>query len=150
MDRTGGLQGGWLYLTVDAMKRMLVFLLVCFSGAAWAQQGIFELLAPKEFIELVYTRPEAVLLDLRTPDELKEEGIIRGATHLDYFQRDFEDRVSKLDKSKTYFVYCAGGGRSGETLELMKKAGFKEVYDLKGGVTAWKRAGLPLERKSDR
>lgn len=132
------------------MKRTVLVLLVCFSGTAWAQQGAFELLAPAEFIELFHTRPDAVLLDLRTPDELKEEGIIKGAAHLDYFQKDFEDRIRQLDKSKTYFVYCAGGGRSGETLELMKKSGFKEVYDLRGGITAWKRAGLPLEKRSDR
>ena len=54
---------------------------------------------------------KVVVLDVRTPKEFKE-GHIPGATNIDFTTPDFEKRIGKLDKSKTYLVHCASGGRS--------------------------------------
>jgi len=98
-------------------------------------------LAPQEFKLTYAATPGAVLLDVRTPEEVAE-GIIPGARVLDFKATDFDQQIDSLDKSKTYFVYCASGGRSGKTVDLMKTKGFENVYGLDGGMGAWKAEGL--------
>lgn len=90
---------------------------------------------------------KGVLIDLRTDDELKNKGFIKGATQIDYLKKDAEDRISKLDRKKTYLIYCAGGGRSGECAELMVKLQFKQVINLEKGFDDWKKKGFAIESK---
>lgn len=80
--------------------------------------------------------PGIVLLDVRTPEETAE-GMIEGAGQLDFEAANFEAEVDKLDKSKTYLIYCRSGNRSGQACELMAEKGFKSLYNLKGGYIAW-------------
>lgn len=83
------------------------------------------------------------LVDVRTPQEWGT-GHIDGALHIDWFDDDFKVRVAKLDKEKPVRLYCAAGGRSEEAREVMREMGFKDVKDLDGGISAWKKAGAPL------
>ncbi|MBO7180215.1 MAG: rhodanese-like domain-containing protein, partial [Bacteroidales bacterium] len=48
-----------------------------------------------------------------------------------------------LDKSKTYYLYCRSGRRSNQAANRMLKEGFK-VFDMKGGIIEWQKAGLPI------
>lgn len=84
----------------------------------------------------------AQLLDVRTPEEWNE-GIIEGAIMANVFDADFEAQLAKLDKGKPVAVYCKSGGRSGQAMAKMHELGFKEVYNLNGGIGAWKGAGQP-------
>ena len=84
----------------------------------------------------------AQLLDVRTPEEWSE-GIIEGATLANIYDADFDAKLAKLDKTKPVAVYCKSGGRSGEAMAKMQKMGFKEVYNLKGGIGAWNGANKP-------
>jgi rhodanese-related sulfurtransferase len=83
-----------------------------------------------------------VLIDLRTSDEIKSKGMIKGAKQLDYLAKDSENQIGQLDRKKPYLIYCAGGGRSSECAELMQKLGFIEVVNLEKGYDDWKRKGL--------
>jgi phage shock protein E len=82
-----------------------------------------------EFKGVMDSLKDEILVDLRTPEELKQ-GKIPGAMVIDYFGADFEPALQKLNKNKVYLLYCAGGGRSGDTAELMSKMGFKKVYKI--------------------
>lgn len=84
----------------------------------------------------------AQLLDVRTPGEWNE-GVIEDATLMNFYEEDFKDRVAKLDKDKPVAVYCKSGGRSGQAMTMMRDMGFKEVYNLNGGIDAWNKAGKP-------
>lgn len=84
----------------------------------------------------------AQLLDVRTPDEWNE-GIIEGATMSNFYDEGFETSLSTLDKEKPVAVYCKSGGRSGKAMSIMNKLGFKEVYNLDGGIGAWNKASKP-------
>jgi rhodanese-related sulfurtransferase len=95
--------------------------------------------------KLIKNSPELVLLDVRTPQEI-QLGKIEGAIEMDYMQPTFKEEVITLDKEKTVLVYCAAGGRSHKAMLLMKDLGFKEVYNLEGGIEAWKSAGKPTTR----
>ena len=128
------------------MKRklaVLVFSTVTFL--AIGQQGVFKDLSVSEFKSMLDSMSGEILIDVRTPDEMKK-GIIPNAIGLDYFNRDFEAEISKLEKNKTYFVYCAEGGRSSETMEFMSKKGFKQAYNLKEGFNTWKKRKMVVEK----
>lgn len=86
-----------------------------------------------------------VILDVRTPAE-HAAGRIPGAVNLDYNDPAFQDGLGKLDRSKTYLVHCAVGGRSAKALAMMKDAGFSKAYNMLGGMSAWAAQGLPVER----
>ncbi len=90
---------------------------------------------------------KGILIDLRTTDEIKSKGMIPGAKQIDFLASDAEAQIQSLDKGKTYLIYCAGGGRSTDCAELMKKWGFKEVVNLEKGFSDWARNGLPIEKK---
>ncbi len=80
---------------------------------------------------------QAVILDVRTDEEV-EDGMIEGATQIDIYQgQDFIDAIDKLDPSKNYYVYCRSGGRSAQACAIMEQKGFKTTYNLIGGYTAW-------------
>ena len=83
---------------------------------------------------------DKIILDVRTAEEYKE-GHLLGSIQIDYYGSEFKNQVNKLDKSKPVFVYCKGGGRSSSSCEILKDLGFKEVYNLQGGITDWKKAG---------
>jgi rhodanese-related sulfurtransferase len=79
--------------------------------------------------------PGAVLLDVRTPSEFIS-GTIPNAVNIDIMSDDFQSKIANLDKSKTYFVFCRSGNRSGQACSIMSKLGFK-TYNLAGGIGAW-------------
>ena len=71
----------------------------------------------------------------------------KGAVFVDYLSKEWEKEVAKLDKNKTYYVYCAAGGRSADAAEYMEKHGFKKVYNLEKGFSEWNKKGFPIEKK---
>ncbi|MEO1264052.1 MAG: rhodanese-like domain-containing protein, partial [Bacteroidota bacterium] len=79
-----------------------------------------------------------IVLDVRTPPETAK-GKIEGAMELDYRSPDFSEKVGELDKEKTYLIYCRSGGRSSNACKIMAKEGFKKLYNLEGGYTAWSK-----------
>lgn len=79
----------------------------------------------------------AVILDVRTSEEM-EEGFIPEAIHIDIYQgQEFMNEVQGLDKTKSYYVYCKSGGRSGQACAIMSQLGFKNAYNLVGGIMQW-------------
>ena len=84
-----------------------------------------------------------ITLDVRTPIEFAE-GHIEGARLIDFQSGNFENDIAALDKNATYAVYCRSGNRSGQAVKVMQDAGFKNIYNLNGGVIDWANAGLPL------
>jgi rhodanese-related sulfurtransferase len=87
----------------------------------------------------------AILLDVRTRPEF-DSGHIAGALSIDIYKRDFAEQINRLDKSKTYYVYCKTGIRSAHALRYMKQSGFTHVCNLEGGINQLKKAGVSLVR----
>ena len=127
-------------------KLIIVFLLVTGSFIHMnAQKAGYKNVGAVEFKSMM-EKKKGVLIDLRTPDEIKK-GKIKGAEEFDFFAADAESKIIKLDKKKTYYIYCAGGGRSGDCAELMVKNGFKNIVNLEKGFSDWKKAGFEIETK---
>ena len=78
----------------------------------------------------------SVLLDVRTNEEVIEKKI-NNSINIDFYSDNFKDSILRLDKSKTYYVYCRSGRRSLNTVEFMRENGFKESYNVDGGIIKW-------------
>lgn len=120
-----------------------LFIIITLITSSVLQQKHVQLVSPQVFAEAL-KKEKGVLLDIRTPGEYKK-GHLKGSILMDFFRDDFEKSLDKLDKNKTYFIYCGIGGRSEECGGMMESKGFKKVYDLDGGISRWKAAGLPVE-----
>ena len=113
------------------------------EGPKKTDEGVKHVSA-KEAQKLVAEK-RVVVLDVRTPAEFKQ-GHISGATNVDFKATDFRKRIGQLDKSKTYLVHCAAGGRSTQSLPILKEQELKSVYHLDGGFNGWKKEGLAIEK----
>ncbi|WP_291114482.1 rhodanese-like domain-containing protein [Flavobacterium sp. UBA6135] len=79
----------------------------------------------------------AIILDVRTPEEF-ERGIIPNAINIDIYKgQGFIYMLEELDKSKSYYVYCHAGSRSAKACEIMQQLGFSTTYNLIGGISEW-------------
>lgn len=111
-----------------------VFVAVSLIFVASMSAGNSGLLSGSEFISKYHDTPDAILVDVRTPDEYNA-GHIAGAIDIDFESSSFMSEVQKLDTSKTYFIYCRSGNRSGQASVLMKQNGIKNLYELRGGIS---------------
>lgn len=87
--------------------------------------------------------PDFVILDIRTPREYSG-GHIENSVNIDYTSGAFSDEVGKLDKSKTYLVYCRSGRRSRGATAIMSEMGFVSVINMQGGILSWQSSGHPV------
>lgn len=136
--------GLWLALIIRIMKHLLLTLLAAlsFCGSCSAQTPVLTL-EPKPFIEAARADSTAVLLDVRRPSEFAEDHI-DGATNLDWLNtKVFRHGMKRLNRQRTYYIYCRSGRRSNAAAVYMQKKGF-HVVDMKGGILLWKEQGLPV------
>ena len=128
----------------------ILFLSLAFSFTncqdSTAQQAAQSaVLSPDDF-EAKALKADVQLIDVRTPDEYKA-GHITNAKNINFYAADFKDQMEKLDKSKAIAVYCGVGGRSGKASTILTQLGFKTIYDLQGGMSAWKAKGKKVSRE---
>ena len=97
----------------------------------------------KDTTPVMRLTPAPVVIDVRTVAEFAE-GHVQGAINLDVESEAFQAKLSSLDKSVGYALYCRSGRRSAIAAELMATAGFSEVRDLGTLDTAAHSLGLPI------
>ncbi|TBN13975.1 rhodanese-like domain-containing protein [Hyunsoonleella pacifica] len=98
---------------------------------------MMEDLTQDEWADQLANEENAVVLDVRTDDEVAD-GIIPEAIHIDIYKgQEFIDAIEALDKSKSYYVYCRSGNRSGQACQIMEELGFEKAYNLEGGMLQW-------------
>jgi rhodanese-related sulfurtransferase len=125
---------------------LLMFCCIFFLGdRALADMQIVNV-SPKQAAELIAGEYSLVVIDVRTQEEF-DEGHIVGAKVIDVTADDFEQKLAKLDKKKSYLVHCRSGGRSGRAMEIFKELGFEKIYHLNKGMLAWEEAGLPVSKE---
>ena len=122
-----------------------IFIVFCGSQlvpAAQQQQSLFKTVTPEEARNLIASRQDLLLIDVRGQDELSE-GYIEGSTLMPLW--DIIKGTQRPPQNKAILLICAVGGRSLALGQLMSKNGWNEVYNLKGGISAWKEAHLPVK-----
>jgi len=120
-----------------------IWLFIALLGAGYTKGQTIARINPAEFDRKLNASANVTILDVRTLQEYRN-GHLPKATLLDFYNSDFQSQLTKLDKTKPIFVYCAVGGRSNATVTLLGRLGFKEIYDLAGGIQSWIQADKPI------
>ncbi len=86
------------------------------------------------------------VLDVRTPKEIAQGKITTNALEADFFEDNFiEEATSKISKDQTIYVYCKGGRRSAKAVVKLRELGYSKVYNVEGGINAWKAKDYEIE-----
>ena len=130
-------QNIWLFIALGVIIIMLAY---SYFGD---QLSGFQSVSPEEATRLY--NDGAKLIDVRTEAEYKS-GRIGDAQLMPI--SNFESQLSKFEafKEKPIVVYCQTGARSAKAAGILSKHGFTQVYNLRGGILAWKTAGLPINQ----
>lgn len=133
---------------------LLLFILLSLTGCsngddttttpttqATSQTATFRSIPVSEAKKLLETRKDIVLLDVRTPEELRS-GAIAGSS-LVPFWAIMQNKLT-LAKETPIMLVCAVGGRSYAAGQMLARYGYREVYNVSGGLSAWKEAGYPV------
>lgn len=130
------------------MKNVWFSLLLFITAACNSQQDSSRKLTPAEFEKRI-AEQKAQVLDVRTAGEY-QSGHIKNALLANWNDMtEFNERIKYVDKDQPVYVYCLAGGRSTAAADWMRQNGFKNVYELYGGMNAWKRDNKPVEGMSN-
>lgn len=136
------------YVVLVGLLAALIFLASCSDNRTGGQGGstgsVFRSIPPLEAKKLIEQRADLALIDLREPQELYE-GSIPGSQLVPL--RDIAQGRLTLPKDRPLLLICAVGGRSYMVGQYFSRNGYPEIYNLEGGISAWRQAGLPLERR---
>jgi rhodanese-related sulfurtransferase len=102
-------------------------------------------MSAERFEQALATAANYQLVDVRTKEEYDKEHL-KNSLNIDYNDAGFDKHLNYLDKSKPTYVYCLSGGRSSAAAARMRKKGFKQVYELDGGIQKWNEANKPVEK----
>jgi rhodanese-related sulfurtransferase len=135
------------------MKKLLAVLVVVVAAAVCGVRAADQAVTPSskvrrvgiEEYEQLRTKTNTVLLDVRSAAEF-EKGHIPGAINMDINSTQFTEKVSGLDKGKTYLVNCAVGMRSARACQKLTTLGFTNLVDLAPGFEGWKKAEKPVQK----
>ncbi len=126
---------------------MTVFLIVVgviivfvFVSKSMKKDDTIKTISAKNALAQIVEEP-GVIIDVRTKDEYNAGHLTKSEYQYDVTTGEFESKISSLDKSKTYYLYCRSGNRSGKAAIIMKEKGFTNVYNI-GGYSALVSAGF--------
>jgi thioredoxin 1 len=125
------------------LKQLFLYLILTILSTSFLFAQEVKKITVDEFEKKIQGR-EVQLLDVRTKQEYTE-GHLKESKNIDYNAQNFDEQIDALDKNKPVYVYCLSGGRSNAASKELLAKGFKEVYDLDGGIRKWKQAGKPVE-----
>jgi rhodanese-related sulfurtransferase len=136
---------------VEFLQQNLLWVGLAAASGAWLlvelirQQRDKSLLSPLE-ATLLINREDAIVVDVRDQGEF-DQGHLPNARHFPL--ADLERRVTELEKfrDRPLIFYCASGTRTVKAIAALKKAGFEKLYNLRGGLYEWEKAGQPTTRK---
>ena len=88
------------------------------------------------FQKMIEEDSNAVLLDVRTDQEFRNVRIPNSIL-IDIYESSFMDKIDRLERNKSYYIYCRSGQRSLTACRQMKQMGFERVFNLKPGIIGW-------------
>ena len=91
---------------------------------------------------LIETKPNLVIVDVRTPEEYAT-GYIEGAVNL-CVECDAQLLLDNLNPEDEILLYCRTARRSANAMRILNDNGYEKVYNMLGGIVAWKDAGYPI------
>ncbi|MGD9808637.1 MAG: rhodanese-like domain-containing protein [Deferribacterales bacterium] len=94
------------------------------------------------------------IIDIRTEDEWKQTGIVKGSSTIEFFDSkgnyNVKNFVSQLDKkvnkNEPFAIICRTGNRTSNVIGLLRQLGYSQAIDIKGGVVQAAKNGIPFEK----
>lgn len=131
----------------DLFAALFIILAMLFGGGFLRRLRGYQEADAGSAVQLI-NHDNALLLDVREDAEYRE-GHILNARHIPL--GSLRKRLAELDgyKDKPVIVCCRSGQRSASACGLLRKEGYQNVTNLKGGVMAWQSAGLPLVKGNE-
>jgi thioredoxin 1 len=126
------------------MNRLIYILIISLlaSLTACAQSPTTIQVGSEEFHQLL-ADGGGVLLDVRTEHEF-QNGHIENAGQLNFYARDFRQRLLLLPKDQPVYLYCNTGWRSNIAASYLIRNGYTNVYNLEHGIMEWEQADMPV------
>ena len=121
---------------------VLFVFLFALAGCSNSSSDGLQSISPAEAYKLMNSQSNVLVVDVRSPQELKQ-GHIKNSLLIPLW--DIMKGKRSLPKDRPLLLVCAVGGRSYGLGQALVKNGWKDVFNLSGGIASWKRAGLPLE-----
>jgi len=119
------------------------FFTICilFSFCAFTQVGTISV---DKFEEKLTVADGVQLIDTRSSVEFGRYRI-PGAVNISLRDPKFQEKMEQLDRDKPVLIYCLIGTRTKRVMTNLRRAGFKTVYELEGGIDLWLREGKSIE-----
>ncbi|MCF8372417.1 MAG: hypothetical protein K9H64_12385 [Bacteroidales bacterium] len=133
---------------LSSLKRYTFLAALCtFMFSACGQERSFKQLNSIEFSKAI-ENSEEIVLDVRTPKEFKS-GHIKNAQQLNFYERNFGQKLLMLPKDNAIYLYCLTGSRSENAASFLVQNGYKKVYNLQRGIMDWNLKNLPVIKDAD-
>ena len=117
-------------------RALLIFTLIFSISCSNKNTLVFEKIDILS-LDKILNDTDIIILDVRTSEEINA-GYIPNSTFIDYYDKNFENKINLIDSSKKIYTLCKSGGRSVKAAEILSKNGFRNVYNLEGGFMRWK------------
>ena len=124
-------------------RALLIFTLIFSISCSNKNTLVFEKIDILS-LDKILNDTDIIILDVRTSEEINA-GYIPNSTFIDYYDKNFENKINLIDTSKKIYTLCKSGGRSVKAAEILSKNGFRNVYNLEGGFMRWKANKMPYD-----
>ena len=124
------------------MNKALIFFTLIFSISCSNKDTLVFEKTDILTLDKILNDTDIIILDVRTSEEINT-GYIPNSTFIDYYDKDFENKINLIDRSRKIYTLCKSGGRSVKAAEILSKNGFQNVYNLEGGFMRWKANKMP-------
>ena len=133
-------------MILSMKSNLFLFAIFCLISCNNIKSQITENISAAQFYNLS-NEQAGIIIDVRTPQEFST-GHIKEATNIDFYSNEFKNKLKIMKKDIPIYVYCRSGGRSSIAASRMQKLGFIKIYNLAGGINAWKASNFKLVTSS--
>ena len=135
-------KSGIFYLSFAALITLL-FLNISLAGCKTQESKPASItnVTADEVYKMLSSNKDYFILDVRSKEEF-DSGHIEGAYLIPV--SELENRLAELSKDKPIIVYCRSGNRSTSAVNILLEKGFKEIFNMTGGITEWQSKGFPV------
>ena len=124
-------------------RALLIFTLIFSISCSNKNTLVFEKIDILS-LDKILNDTDIIILDVRTSEEINA-GYIPNSTFIDYYDKNFENKINLIDRGKKIYTLCKSGGRSVKAAQILSKKGFQNVYNLEGGFMRWKANKMPYD-----
>ena len=124
----------------------LLFVLLLTSLSLHSQETI-ESISYADYLNIDNSN-DFIVIDVRTPEEHKIKRI-KNSININFYDEKFIDFFKIYEKDENILIYCRSGRRSLEAVKNLSKKGFKNIYDLKGGILALDKSLVDFDSLND-